>query len=105
MMIYTSERGLTDVTTNPEVIREWATARGGTPATTQASSGRWKGRRTLCVAFAPEGEPGVRVVDWTEWLDSFERSGLAFMFQDRTVTGGLSRYHELVDRSTVADQL
>ncbi|MEK9282853.1 hypothetical protein MTR72_25030 [Bradyrhizobium sp. ISRA442] len=87
-----------NVTTDHKKIQHWAEERGGIPATVRRTKG--------------EGEPGVLRLDfeprdksldpigWDEFFDKFDKEGLAFLHQDRTEAGELSRFHKFVNRSS-----
>lgn len=82
-------------------IQKWVEARGGHPAHVKATGG--------------DGDPGILRIDfpgfsgegkleqlgWDQFFDSFERNGLAFIYQDRTRGGQQSRFNKLVSRETV----
>lgn len=87
-----------DKTIDHDTIRKWAEDRGGYPATVKRSE---KG-----------GEPGILRIDfpgysgaeslerisWDDFFEAFEENNLAFLHQDHTAGGELSRFCKLVRR-------
>lgn len=81
-------------TTDHEKIRRWAEERGGWPACLQGSETKGS-QGVLRISFREEPEE-LRRISWEDFFDEFDRQGLEFVFQERTSTGELSRYGELV---------
>lgn len=85
-----------NVTTDHDRIRKWAEDRGGRPTSVKGT--------------APEHEPGLlrfdfgepedrlEEIDWDEFFDKFEESNLAFLYQDKTSDGNVSRFHKFIAR-------
>ena len=73
------------ITTDRDRIRSWVESRGGRPA-------RVKGT----------GEGGVLRIDFgepEEGLEAlFEDRGLAFLYQERTMSGDVSRFNKIVTK-------
>ncbi len=86
------------VTTDHQAIRKWAEQRGGRPATVKGT--------------APDDEPGILRLDfepkdekleeisWDEFFQKFDEANLAFLFQDKTADGHVSRFHKFVHRGS-----
>ena len=54
----------------------------------------------LRVAFPGDsGQAELEEIDWDVFFEKFDAAGLAFVYQDETVDGRPSRFHELVDRT------
>ena len=72
-------------TTDHDEIRRWAQERGGRPA-------RVKGTE--------RGDDGdaLEPISWEEFFDEFDREGLAFLYQEKTADGQLSRFNKFVRR-------
>jgi hypothetical protein len=83
-------------TTNHNEIRKWVEARDGRPAVVR-TPGRAGG--ILRVDF---GEPDEELepVDWDQFFEIFDDNNLAFLHQDRTENGQLSRFNKFVERET-----
>ncbi|WP_323676408.1 hypothetical protein [Halorubellus sp. PRR65] len=84
-----------DATTNHETIRRWAEQRNANPARASAN-----GDGALRFSF-PEMDR-FTVVPWREFFATFEREGLAFVYQPEEDPGvDSSRFYKFVDRATV----
>jgi hypothetical protein len=85
-------------TTDHESIRRWAEERGGTPATVKRTKeGGEPG--VLRFDFEPRDE-SLEPIGWNEFFEKFDKEALAFLHQDRTESGELSRFHKFVNRSS-----
>ena len=82
-------------TTDHQRIQEWVEQRGGRPAVV-GSTGE---HGLLRIDFEPADE-ALEPVDWDTFFDTFERKSLAFLYQDRTSSGQLSRFNKFVDRNS-----
>ena len=89
-------------TTDHEEIRRWVEERGGHPARVRstAGSGGWGVLRIDFPGYS--GEDTLEAVAWDDWLDEFESNELAFLHQDQTDDGQMSRFNKLVDRNSDA---
>lgn len=81
-------------TTNHDVIRKWAEERGGKPATVKATEGKGHAG-ILRIDFDPPDE-GLDRIGWDVFFEKFDDAGIAFLHQDRTKDGELSRFHKFV---------
>jgi hypothetical protein len=85
-------------TTNREEIRRWVEERGGNPA-------RVKGTELLRIDYPGyAGEDTLEEITWDEFFKTFEASNLAFLYQDKTKEGELSRFSKLVTRDTAKEK-
>ena len=46
------------------------------------------------------GEQSLEHIEWDEWLQKFDESGLALLVQDTTADGQQSNFNKLVSRET-----
>ena len=46
-----------------------------------------------------KGSGTLRPVSWDEWFRVFDERDLAFLYQDRTSDGKISRFFKLVERA------
>jgi len=46
------------------------------------------------------GEKSLEHIEWDEWLQKFDESGLALLVQDTTADGQRSNFNKLVSRET-----
>jgi len=81
-------------TTDHDVIRKWAEERGGKPATVRATEENGHAG-ILRIDFDPPDE-GLDRISWDEFFEKFDEVGIAFLHQDRTKDGELSRFHKFV---------
>jgi hypothetical protein len=81
-------------TTDHDMIRQCAEARGGRPARV-ADTGDEGG--ILRIDFQ---EPDARLeeIDWETFFEVFEERKLAFLFQEETAAGKTSRFNKFVAR-------
>jgi hypothetical protein len=83
-------------TTSHNVIRKWAEERGGKPATVKATEEDGHAG-ILRIDFDPPDE-GLDRISWDEFFAKFDETGIAFLHQDRTKDGKMSRFHKFVRR-------
>jgi hypothetical protein len=83
-------------TTDHKVIKKWAEERDGRPATVRATEEDGHAG-ILRIDFGP-AEDQLEEIEWDEFFRKFDESDLAFLHQDRTKDGKLSRFHKFVRR-------
>jgi hypothetical protein len=83
-------------TTDHKKIRNWATERGGKPATVSETEENGHAG-ILRIDFSPKDE-GLEEISWDEFFDKFDEAKLAFLYQDKTKDGKISRFHKFVSR-------
>jgi hypothetical protein len=86
------------MTTDHNIIRKWTEDRRGRPATVTATEEDGHAG-ILRIDFGPKDER-LNEIDWDEFFRKFDESDLAFLYQDRTNDGKLSRFHKFVRRSS-----
>jgi hypothetical protein len=82
-----------DTTTKHEDIQKWAEARDGHPAIIKT---RGKGG-ILRIDFG-EPEENLEPIPWEEFFKIFDENKLAFLYQDKTKGGEVSRFNKFVER-------
>jgi len=83
-------------TTDHQQIRRWIEERGGVPiAVEETGNGREPG--VLRVDFDPK-DSALKQVSWDDFFQKFEKEKLAFLYQDKTKDGSVSRFHKFVQR-------
>jgi hypothetical protein len=85
------------MTTDHATIRRWAEQRGGRPARVRGT-GDDEDPGLLRLDFGEEDE-SLEEISWDEFFDKFEENELALLYQDKTESGGASRFNKLVDRN------
>jgi hypothetical protein len=84
-------------TTDHDVIRAWAEARGGRPAAVEGTEGKGSGAGVLRIEFRDDsGE--LDEVDWEPFFATFDDRKLAFVYQEHTSDGSTSRFNRFVNR-------
>lgn len=80
-------------TTDHNTIRQWVDQRDGQPARirTEEEGG------ILRIDFAERDEE-LEPISWDEFFAIFDDNDLAFLHQDKTEDGKLSRFNKFVDR-------
>jgi hypothetical protein len=82
-----------ETTTDHEKIRQWAEARGGHPAKVKTSGNGG----ILRIDFG-EPEENLEPISWDEFFKIFDENELAFLDQEKTADGGVSRFNKFVKR-------
>jgi len=86
-----------ETTTDHHTIRKWAETRHGRPATVKETEEDGHAG-VLRIKLDPK-DGALDEIDWNEFFRKFDESDLAFLYQDRTKDGKLSRFHKFVHRS------
>jgi hypothetical protein len=86
-----------NVTTDHAEIRRWAEKRGGRPARVKGTGGK-DDPGLLRIDFRDPDE-SLEEISWDEFFEKFEENDLALLYQDKTESGGESRFNKLVDRT------
>lgn len=81
-------------TTNHDEIRRWIEDRQGIPSRVKDS-----GEGGILRVDFGEPEEALEPIEWDEFFQIFEKSDLAFLHQDKTEDGKLSRFSKFVSRS------
>jgi hypothetical protein len=82
------------VTTNHDVIREWAESRKAVPSTVEGTEhGDHLG--VLRLDFPGYGGDRLREVSWDEWFDTFDKRRLNFIYQEERSDGSPSNFFRL----------
>ena len=90
-------------TTDPKVIQEWAEAREGRPAHVK-STGSSKDAGLLRINFPGGAEDALEDITWEEFFQKFEDSKLAFLYQEETAAGKISRFNKIISRETADEK-
>lgn len=83
-------------TVDHETIREWAEERDGVPAAVAATHAD-DDAGILRIDFG-EPEEGLEEISWDEFFETFEDRKLAFLYQEETKDGSVSRFFKFVTR-------
>jgi hypothetical protein len=83
-------------TTDHDTIRKWAEMRHAKPTSVEGTG--TKGQPgVLRLDFEPQDE-GLEEIPWEDFFRKFEKEKLAFLYQDKTADGSVSRFHKFVQR-------
>lgn len=85
-----------ETTVDHDEIRKWAEERGGCP-TSVKGTGTKKGAGILRLDFEPKDEK-LKEISWNEFFEKFDKEGLAFLYQEKTAHGEVSRFHKFIER-------
>lgn len=88
-----------NTTTNHNEIRRWVEERGGHPARVKGTE-KGKSSGVLRIDYPGfSGENRLEEISWEEFFEGFEDNKLAFLYQEKTSDGELSRFSKLIDRN------
>jgi hypothetical protein len=86
--------GQTLVTTNHEVIRQWAEERSAKPETVPGSE--YEGRPgRLRFDFPGYGGQDLKEISWDDWFRTFDERKLNFIYQEHKADGSQSNFFRL----------
>ncbi|MGZ8219014.1 hypothetical protein [Methylomagnum sp.] len=85
-------------TTDHEQIRRWVDAREGWPATVKGTTGKDQSPGVLRIGFTQGKEGSLERISWETFFEKFEQQRLAFLCQDQTQSGEISRFFKFVRR-------
>jgi hypothetical protein len=86
--------GQTLATRNHDVIRQWAEARGATPATVPGTEHDDR-PGVLTFDFPGYGGERLRHISWDQWFRTFDERTLVFLFQEHLKNGRPSNHFNL----------
>jgi hypothetical protein len=83
-------------TTDHNAIRKWAEERDAKP-TSVAGTGKKDEVGVLRLDFDPKDKE-LNEISWADFFEKFEKENLAFLHQDKTADGSVSRFHKFIQR-------
>ena len=92
---------LSKTTQDHDEIKKWAEARDAKPAVVKSTEGKGDsadetGIIRLMFPKAPHHNDGaLEEIDWNEWFEKFDASGLELTYQDETADGKQSNFNKL----------
>ena len=89
-----------NVTTNHEQIKKWVEERGGNPARVKGTENKTSPGLLRIDYPGFSDEERLEEITWDEFFEGFDKNKLAFLYQDKTADGKLSRFSKLIDRDT-----
>lgn len=91
--------GISRTTTDHHTIRRWTEARGGVPARVKGTQQDMAG--LLRIAFPNHSATSALTsIEWDDFFEKFDAESLAFVYQETTRTGEVSRFNRLISRET-----
>ncbi|MEU8318889.1 hypothetical protein AB0C33_11015 [Nonomuraea sp. NPDC048881] len=82
------------VTTDHDVIQEWAHARGAKPATVPGTEHQGRAG-VLRFDFPGYGGNDLAEISWEEWFETFDQRKLNFIYQEHKKDGKQSNFFRL----------
>lgn len=93
-----ASRSRSKVTTDHDEIRRWV-ENGRRAAVVKATGGKGDDVGILRIYFPGfSGEGTLEPISWEEFFEKFDREGLAFVYQETTVSGQKSNFNKIVKR-------
>ncbi len=93
--------GESKTTTDHDTIHAWAQERNGRPATVRGTEGGDEaGVLRMHFEGYGAGEESLEPISWEEFFEKFEEKNLAFLYQETTADGDVSRFFKLVNRES-----
>jgi hypothetical protein len=91
-------------TTNHDEIRKWVEERGGEPARVKGT-GEGDSPGVLRIDYPGfSGEGTLESITWEEFFEAFDENNLAFLYQEQTKDGEISRFSKLIDRDSTEEK-
>ncbi len=87
-----------ETTTDQDTIRRWAEERDGRPATVRDTTDDTTGVLRIWFPDVGAGEEELKQISWEEFFQKFQESDLAFLYQEETSDGDISRFHKFIRR-------
>ena len=87
----------TKTTYDHAAIRKWAEKRGGHPTSVMGTERGKEAAGILRFDFGVQDE-NLHSVDWDAFFRKFDARKLAFLYQDKTAGGKMSRFHKFIHR-------
>mgnify|MGYP001057978884 CR=1 FL=1 len=85
-------------TTDHQTIMKWTAERGGIPSAVRDTGDGDPGVLRIDFPGYGVGEEQLKHISWEEFFEKFEDKDLAFLYQETTKSGDISRFFKFVDR-------
>ncbi len=93
-----------NVTTDHDFIMRWVEERKGKPTRVKGTGGG-KDPGILRIDFPDySGKYSLEEIPWEEFFQKFEENRLAFLYQDKTATGKVSRFNKFISRDQAEEK-
>lgn len=91
--------GESHTTTDHDTIRKWVEQRGGKPATVEGTGDKEEpGILRISFDDTDSKDSKLSTIEWDDFFEKFEEEKLAFLYQDKTKDGKVSRFFKFVNR-------
>jgi len=87
------------MTFDHEIIKKWVEERGGVPAAAESSRVAVEESGVLRIRFPEQAEEEFEKLSWDQFFTKFDQAHLAFMYEERTVSGELSKFFKFISRN------
>jgi len=94
-----TESSESKTTTDHDEIRRWVEERGGHPARVKDTEGDDSTGLLRIDYPGYSGENRLEKISWDEFFTGFDDNKLAFLYQEKTKDGKVSRFSKLIERS------
>jgi hypothetical protein len=84
-------------------IRQWAEERNARPASVRGTGGGEDVGMIRLDFPGFSGEGSLEHIEWDEWFQKFDESGLALLVQETTADGQQSNFNKLISRETAEE--
>jgi hypothetical protein len=101
-IIKENKMGESKTTTNHGEIQKWVEERGGQPSRVKGTESKSSVGLLRIDYPGFTGEETLEEITWNEFFEAFDRERLAFLYQEETKDGKLSRFSKLVNRGAAA---
>lgn len=92
--------GESKVTTNHGDIQSWVEERGGHPARVKGTERGDEGGLLRIDYPGFSGKETLESITWEEFFKTFDDNKLAFLYQDKTKDGKVSRFSKFIDKDS-----
>jgi len=93
-----TESSESQVTTDHDEIRRWVEERGGHPARVKDTESKNSPGLLRIDYPGYSGGDSLEKITWDEFFTGFDENGLAFLYQEETKDGKVSRFSKLIAR-------
>jgi len=87
------------MTFDHEIIKKWVEERGGVPAAAESGRVAIEESGVLRIRFPEQPAEEYEKLTWDQFFAKFDQAHLAFMYEERTVTGELSSFFKFISRN------
>ncbi len=93
-----TESSESQVTTDHDEIRRWVEERGGHPARVKDTESKNSSGLLRIDYPGYSGGDSLEEISWDEFFTGFDKNKLAFLYQEKTKDGKVSRFSKLIER-------